>query len=202
MNIVALLLIILVVYTYRTSLEGGDGLQNLYSLPLTVLAIIMLVVDYFLQRSSFSYQKIAIAELVFLALLFLLFKFAFRTEKVPIFILPENFNSNYVAVFYDIEGAPKLFSSDGNQNILTDGIILASNKSDEVRSAVAIEGNLPSGDQPNGFSSFFGSIQCEGKIYQYQIWYLEEYDYEKIDDLQEGINEELSRRCDLFESNN
>lgn len=197
LNVVAVFAILFGGYSLATNPGGGDGLQNIFVLPMIGVGVVMLVVDFLLQKSIRQYKKVLLIEVVLLILFYGSISFLLRPQVNPTFVLPQHFDKDYVSVIYDVTNASDALKNPESIVVPTDGIIITNEKTDGTRSSMYFEGTLANGQEVNGFSSFSGTLDCKGKKHDYHIWYIKEGDevITKHDSIKSQIQKEMIAYC-------
>jgi len=71
-NIISLCFLLFGIFNFSfEQAQGGDQLNNFWPMVLIILAVVMIIIDYLLQRFNISYLKLCVVESILVIGLFL-----------------------------------------------------------------------------------------------------------------------------------
>ena len=164
------------------------------NVPAFALALLFLVLDFFIQKYFSKYSAIFLIELSIPILMILSFKI-YRSANVAYTLeLTEASEKPYCVVVYDVENADDLFVK-GYREVPADGVLFSAEKLDDNLREIHL-----TGERIIGHGSFDGAITCSNKNYNYRAWFLvadriRDYDG---DSLTIEIKQFLQTQCEVI----
>lgn len=173
-NLICTVLVILsICLIVKPGTWGFGYILGIYLLPIIALT---LVVDLFIQNIIKKYPNLLMLEFLIIGFLFFLYFFNNRTKT---YILPDNFESEYVITVYGFPYSQKIPKNWNYElNVPKNGILFTSSnkKSDLIETEFQTKSGiiLNSKETELGFGEILNdTIDCYGKNYEFTVWKIE-----------------------------